>query len=242
MNELMTFIRQMISDSLSLFTNNVLSNVLGRVIFVLSGVVSIAATYGGFGAIYCGTAVTLIPYLILTSVINKTIKNKHPIAGFALQLALDVVTACASAMIGATILGLAANPITLCALGGALGLALSAALIRMSVFLIKEYLNSRRATSDSINAFATVEPFRSVPVTTEATMVSSPTQNNADIPVAYLSPLLDTNNSDQSLAQARMVGPSGQGQQRHLFFRTNSHVAIVISASSYNSRTISYGS
>lgn len=238
MNELMTFIRQMISDSLSLFTNNVLSNVLGRVIFVLSGVVSIAATYGGFGAIYCGTAVTLIPYLILTSVINKTIKNKHPIAGFALQLALDVVTACASAMIGATILGLAANPITLCVLGGALGLALSAALIRMSVF----YLNSRRATSDSINAFATVEPTRDLPVIAEATMVSSPTQNNADIPVAYLSPLLDTNNSDQSLAQARMVRPSGQGQQRHLFFRTNSHVAIVISASSYNSRTISYGS
>lgn len=235
---MLKLIKQHFYTGFTLFSIGVWSNILGRLMFVSSGVVSIAATYGGLGAISCGMGVTLIPYLILTSVIDRTIKNNRPIARFALQLALDVVTACASAMIGATILGLAANPITLCVLGGALGLALSAALIRMSVF----YLNSRRATSDSINAFATVEPTRDLPVIAEATMVSSPTQNNADIPVAYLSPLLDTNNSDQSLAQARMVRPSGQGQQRHLFFRTNSHVAIVISASSYNSRTISYGS
>lgn len=104
-----------------------------------AGTVSLAMS-----PIMTGTAITFVPYLILYIAINETFGEKKPLVAFVLQLALEVATLCASAMIGATIFGLAANPITL---GMCCG-ALSVALIKMAVKLI-EYGMSGKKEADT---------------------------------------------------------------------------------------------
>lgn len=96
--------------------------VLGSVALSCIGYGSIAAAAGPLGtiALACGVGgtVILLPYIIIHEQF-KHLKHRDRFTHDFLLVLLDTTAALSSGMLGAAILGLAVNPIGLCALAGA---------------------------------------------------------------------------------------------------------------------------
>ncbi len=129
----------------------VIENWYARILLGSLGFGALVAAAGAFWpatlAIFLGGLITVIPNMILKDIIITRLGKDHPSASFALIAVLNIATSCCAAMIGATILGLAANPITLCALGGAITLTL----IGVGAQLIMKGLFSGKKEEKSAN-------------------------------------------------------------------------------------------